>query len=325
MAMPAKIAIEVAPRAGLNEVRSEPAQWSGVQLQDAARLVLDVAGRALEEGLSLDDPDPASVQFVGSRAVWTGGRCSGRGTAESWAGAGAFRRRFLEPLVRGAYAGRRGELPLRAYFDLGVLGQTSCRRWLDGLLGAKGARAEIARLKAAVERAEPMGRWSPALAGGGAGESDGEEGLKRILLREIVRVRRCGLIYVIGERSCELGATLVSEAAACVCYDSDERRVAAAHLQQRAIAGERLLPLTGGWERASREADLAIAMPPMKVGGARELAASLRGAARAAVVEHGGESSGRLSDLIAGFGPYFRLSRVVELTGGGRRLCLFEA
>lgn len=325
MAMPAKVAIEFEPRCGLEQVRSEPAQWSGVQLQDAARLVLDEARRALDEGLSLDDPDPAAVQFVGSRAVWTGGRGNAIGAVDRWPGAAEFRRRILEPLVRGAQGRAGGMLPWRARLDLTLQGQTACGRWLDGLFGARGARAEIARLRAAVERAEPMGRWSPALASGESGERDGAEGLKRILLREMVRTRRCGLVYVIGERSCELGARLVSEAAACVCYDSDERRVAAAYLQQRAIGGERLLPLTGGWDRASREADLAIAVHGTKTRSAAELAAALRRVARAAVVEHGGDASGRLPELVSSFGPYFRLSRVVELTGGGRRLCLFEA
>ncbi len=83
-----------------------PYEWSFSMLRDAARLQLDLAQRALADGILMKDASSYNVQFRGARAVFIDvGSFEVLQPGEPWAGYRQFCELYLNPLYLQAIAG----------------------------------------------------------------------------------------------------------------------------------------------------------------------------------------------------------------------------
>jgi hypothetical protein len=119
---------------------SYPYEWAFSQLQDAALLTLDIAGRALHRGLSLKDASAFNVQFRGCRPVFIDTLSFETAReGEPWVAYRQFCEHFLGPLALVARCDARLLGLWRAHLDGVPLDLTSRllprRTWLRfGLL-----------------------------------------------------------------------------------------------------------------------------------------------------------------------------------------------
>lgn len=100
------------------EFISYPYEWSFSQLQDAARLTLDIQRRALARGLVLKDASAYNVQFEGSQPVFIDTLSFEKYEEGSpWVAYGQFCRHFLAPLALMANTDVRLNRLLALYLD----------------------------------------------------------------------------------------------------------------------------------------------------------------------------------------------------------------
>ncbi|HEV7606112.1 MAG TPA: hypothetical protein VGO61_02165 [Steroidobacteraceae bacterium] len=84
---------------------SQPTEWCGAQLLDAAQLSLDVAERSLTAGFELKDASAWNVIFDGSVPVFCDHLSFQRICRREWRALGQFARHFILPLLVAARTG----------------------------------------------------------------------------------------------------------------------------------------------------------------------------------------------------------------------------
>jgi SAM-dependent methyltransferase len=93
---------------------SQPSEWCGAQLADAALLTLTVAERALAAGFELKDASAWNVIFDGCSPVFCDHLSFERISRREWRAFGQFARHFILPLI----VDDRCQLPVHAQFRM---------------------------------------------------------------------------------------------------------------------------------------------------------------------------------------------------------------
>lgn len=255
---------------------SYPYEWSFSQLQDAARLTLQIQERALTKGLRLKDASAYNVQFHRGRPLFIDTLSfEPHREGEAWPAYRQFCEQFLAPLA------------LMAHVDV-RLGGRLCRTWLDGVplplasqllpwhtrlrpsllfhlhlharaqrrvtaasgprehrdLGQRGLEGVLASLRAAVEGLE----WEPS--GTPWADYDGLESYeaedlaaKGRLVSEMLERLRPDTVWDLGANDGRFSRLAASLGAATVAFDLDPAAVERNYQQVREDGNPRVLPL----------------------------------------------------------------------------------